>query len=158
MAYEEWMRRTALVGVALATVGCGAAAQDAGTTEPPTDLPAEITCETQYRPDAERPTGEERATLTVPRREDPLGAEEEVEFATMALLVTYTGEAPEGRTMSASVTGGDGEQLARHLYQFGEPQPQDITFAGGHGFTGLAYLSHDGAQLQYWCEAHADAG
>jgi hypothetical protein len=30
---------------------------------------------------------------------------------------------------------------------------QDVDFAGGHGFTGLLYVDHEGAQLQVWCAA-----
>jgi hypothetical protein len=131
-------------GVGLLAAGCGS-----GQSVASEELPAEITCDAFYRPDTGGGSGQEEATLTVARSDG--GAEESVEFDTMALSVTYVGDAPEGHTASVVVTGGDGEELSRHLYQFGDPPPQDISFSGEHGFTGLAYVTHGDAQLQYTC-------
>lgn len=138
---------------ALAT-GCGVAAgsEDDGLGEE-SDLPATVTCSALYRPDAEQAVGEERETLTVTRSGEPLGAMESAEFAEMTLAVTYIGEAPEGRTVTTVVTDPSGAELARTLYQIGDPALQNIEFAGGHGFTGLNYVTHGEAMLQFWCEA-----
>jgi hypothetical protein len=145
------MLGAALAGAAgLLAAGCGS-----GESVASEELPAEITCNAFYRPDTRVASGSEEASVTVERTDGVPGAEESAEFGTMALSVTYVGDAPEGRTASVVVTGGDGEELSRHLYQFGDPPPQDISFAGEHGFTGLAYVTHGDAQLQYTCTASA---
>jgi hypothetical protein len=83
----------------------------------------------------------------------PTGGAETVEFETMTLSVTYREDVPEGRTVELVVETAAGEPLARTLYQIGDVPLQDVGFAGGHGFTGLHYVSHAGAELQVWCQA-----
>ncbi|MFE3461138.1 hypothetical protein ACFXKD_26640 [Nocardiopsis aegyptia] len=149
MARGARVWRAALAGAAgFLAVGCASDGWVAAE-----DLPAEITCNTFYRPDAGSGVGQEKVTVTVERHDGVPGAEESVEFDTMGLSVTYVGDAPEGRVVWVVVTGEEGEELATQLYQFGVPPPQDISFIGNHGFTGLAYVTHGDAQLQYWCVA-----
>jgi hypothetical protein len=155
-------RGLAALGIlAVALAGCGA---DTGETsgEAPTGrddspaLPVAVECGTHYRPDATQLTGAEEPELRVERSGGPTGGAETVEFETMTLSVTYRGDAPEGRTVELVVETATGEPLARTLYQIGDMVVQDVAFAGGHGFTGLHYVSHAGAELQVWCQAVDD--
>jgi hypothetical protein len=135
----------------LALAGCGSDDTDAANTAGP-DLPDTISCGTQYRPEAEQMTDAESTTLTVERGDDLLGNRSTETFETMTLEVTYVGDAPEGHSVRIDVTTPDGASVHQALYQVGTPL-QDIRFAGGHGFTGLSYIYHDGALLQVWCDA-----
>jgi hypothetical protein len=157
------MRRglAALSVLAAVLAGCGADQGETGDEPPPVGddgpaLPAAVECGTQYRPDATQLTGAEEPELRVERSAGPTGSAETVEFETMTLSVTYRGDAPEGRTVELVVETTAGEPLARTLYQIGDTALQDVAFAGGHGFTGLHYVSHAGAELQVWCEAVDD--
>ncbi|HEX6419907.1 MAG TPA: hypothetical protein VFZ77_15505 [Acidimicrobiales bacterium] len=116
-------------------------------------LPAAVECGAQYRPDAEQLAGAEDATLRVERGDGAAGGSGTLAFDLMTLQVTYRGEAPEGRTVDLVVTTAAGEPLARTLYQVGGTALREVGFAGGHGFTGLHYVDHGGAQLQVWCTA-----
>jgi hypothetical protein len=138
-------------------VGCGGSQGTAGDGRDGSagGLPAAIECGTQYRPDAEQLAGAEEATLRVAQGDDPAGASGSLEFERMHLTVTYRGDAPEGRSVDLRIASSAGEPLARTLYQVGATGLGDVDFAGGHGFTGLHYVDHDGAQLQVWCGAAA---
>ena len=141
----------AVAGLAAAFAGCGD--DEAGGPGEGSGLPAAVECGTQYRPDAERMTGAEEPVLRVERSDGLAGSTGSLEFETMTLSVTYVAEAPEGRSVDLTVVSAAGEPLLRALYQIGDPPLEDIRFAGGHGFTGLHYVDHEGAQLQVWCEA-----
>lgn len=134
-----------------ASSGAGPDPADGGAG-PADNLPTAIECGTQYRPDAEQMTGAESPTLRVERTGDTAAVPTTHEFPTMSLEVTYTGDAPEGRTVRVDVTTAAGDLLARQLYQIGTPL-EEIAFAGDHGFTGLTYVHHGEAMLQVWCEA-----
>lgn len=121
------------------------------TTEPP--LPTSIECFTQYRPDAETLDGVEEPLLVVERQDGLIADGETLDFPTMKLTVTYHGEAPEGHTVTVSVAGQDGEGIVSTLYQVHGVDIADIDFSGGHGFTGLQYVSHGKALLQVSCSA-----
>jgi hypothetical protein len=154
------MRRglAALAVLAMVLAGCGAD-QGEGDDDSPPDrgdgpaLPVAVECGTQYRPDATQLTGAQEPELRVEPSAGSTGGAETVEFETMTLSVTYRGDAPEGRTVELVVQTAAGEPLTRTLYQIGDWALQDVAFAGGHGFTGLHYVSHAGAELQVWCEA-----
>ena len=154
----------AAVGVlAVVLAGCAADQVETGDESPPGGddgpaLPAAVECGTQYRPDATQPTGAEEPELRVERSAGPTGRAETVEFETMTLSVTYRGDAPEGRTVELVMETAAGEPLARTLYQIGYTALHDVAFAGGHGFTGLHYVTHAGAELQVWCEAVDQGG
>ena len=130
--------------VALAMAACSA-----GRSE----LPGSITCHTQYRPDAETLDGAREPSLTVARADGVGAPPQRLDFATLALEVTYQGAAPEGDHVAVVVTTADGEPLVRDLYQLGDGVDLRREFAGGHGFTGLQYVFHEQASLQVWCTA-----
>lgn len=127
-----------------------------GTATPVTDsggIPSRIDCVAYYRPlgnesvagASELPVGFDTAagagSATAP-------------FETMTFEAAYTGDDGfESPTLSLSVTDDAGEPLTSVLYQLGGVDLRDVQFAGGHGFTGLHYVDHDGAQLQFWCAA-----
>jgi len=136
----------------------GSVAAPAGDPTPATGadataLPSAIECGTQYRPDVEVITGAEEPTLRVERGGGLMGATETLTFATMALQVTYVDEQPEGRSVTVDVRNATGDVLVRTLYQLPAMDLASIDFAGGHGFTGLQYVSNGTAQLQVWCTA-----
>lgn len=116
-------------------------------------LPASIKCFTQYRPDAETLDGAEEPILVVEREDGLIAGGETLEFPTMKLTVTYHGEAPEGRSVSVSVAGEDGVTIVSTLYQLYGVNIADVDFSGGHGFTGLQYVSYGRALLQVSCSA-----
>ena len=130
-----------LVAVAMAA-GCGSDMVQA---------PASITCNTQYRPDADNLAGASEPSLTVDRVDDTGSRVQRLEFDTLALEVTYQGAAPEGNNVAVVVTTPDGAPLVRDLYQFADGSELRREFAGGHGFTGLQYVFHEAASLQVWC-------
>lgn len=113
--------------------------------------PSAVTCHTQYRPDDENLVGAREPSVTVERADDH-APPERLEFATLILEVAFQGDAPEGRNVTVVVTTTDGEPIVRDLYQFTDGTELTNEFSGGHGFTGLQYVSHDGASLQVWCE------
>jgi hypothetical protein len=138
--------RSAVLPLLLAAVvtACGSGASAA---------PAAITCHTQYRPDAETLTGAREPNVTVERADDLAQRPQTAEFETLTLQVAYQGDAPEGRNVSVVVSTPDGQPLVRDLYQFTDGGELSREFAGGHGFTGLQYVFHEGASLQVWCQA-----
>jgi hypothetical protein len=116
-------------------------------------LPAWIECGTQYRPDAETMVDAVEDDLRVEPSSGLRGDATTIEYETMTLAVAYVGDAPEGRNVTVEVTTSDGDPIVRDLYQIGEMRLTDVEFSGGHGFTGLQYVSHEEAMLQVWCEA-----
>jgi len=111
-------------------------------------------CGTQYRPHADSGAGAVEQTITV-RREDGVPVAEGLvhDFATMRFRASFLGDAPEGNTVLIAVTSTSDEPLVSVLYQLGDQAIGDVDFAGRHGFTGLHYVTHDGALLQFWCDA-----
>ena len=71
----------------------------------------------------------------------------------MSFAVRSFSHASEGDAVSVSVTSSDGDGLTSVLYQLGPFDLAEFSFSGGHGFTGLHYVEHEGAQLQFWCGA-----
>lgn len=134
-----------------AAAGCGSAQGDGAP------LPERVVCHAFYRAD-DTGAGQREETLELPRSDGLQGSERTVEFEEMSLTAVYRADAPEGRSVRVEVRGAEGADLATGLYQFGSPPPQDIAFVGGHGFTGLSYVHHGEAVLQYWCEAEGRPG
>jgi hypothetical protein len=130
--------------VAVGSAGCLSAAPGA---------PSSITCHTQYRPDEESLSGASEPSLTIERADDISPRPQRLEFATLTLEVAYQGDAPEGRNVTVVVTTTDGQPVVRDLYQFTDGTELGNEFAGGHGFTGLQYVFHEGSSLQVWCDS-----
>lgn len=74
-------------------------------------------------------------------------------YAAMSLSVAFIGDAPDGYVVNVNVAGVDGAPLFSALYQYGDGGGLRQNFVGGHGFTGLHYVYHGGAMLQFWCQA-----
>jgi hypothetical protein len=148
------MAETTPAPPALATTVPNVTTSDAHLTEPVTSLPDRIVCGTQYRPDADSLAGVDEPTIVVDR-EDGVEVAQGVsyDFPTMRFRVSFLGDAPEGRFVSIGVTSVDAQRLLSVLYQLGDQAIDDVDFAGGHGFTGLHYVIHDDALLQFWCDA-----
>ena len=77
----------------------------------------------------------------------------EIGFDTMSFAVSSFSDTGEGDAVRVAVTRADGTPLTSVLYQLGSFDLADVAFSGGHGFTGLHYVDHEGAQLQFWCGA-----
>jgi hypothetical protein len=144
MTSQRFVVLSLLVAV-LAGMGCGPAT-GAGT-------PSAITCHTQYRPDAETLTGSSEPSVTVQRADGVAARPERLDFATLTVEVAFHGDAPEGRKVTIAVMTTAGEPLVRNLYQLTDGTELTTDFAGGHGFTGLQYVFHEGSALQVWCES-----
>ena len=74
-------------------------------------------------------------------------------YAAMSLSVAFIGDAPDGYVVNVNVAGVDGAPFFSALYQYGDGGGLRQNFVGGHGFTGLHYVYHGGAMLQFWCQA-----
>jgi hypothetical protein len=133
----------------LAIAACGA---DSGAGDA-TGLPSTIECGVYYRPLGDASTEDSVDHTVSLETVDGGAAEQSVEFDTMSLAVRSFSDAGEGDAVSVSVTSSDGEALTSVLYQLGSFDLADVAFAGGHGFTGLHYVDHARAQLQFWCSA-----
>jgi hypothetical protein len=134
-----------LLSVVAAITGCASGAERAA--------PSSLMCHTQYRPDEESLAGASEPTLTVARVDGATSRPARVDFETLTLEVTYQGDAPEGRNVAIVVSTTNGDPLVRNLYQYTDGAELTTAFAGGHGFTGLEYVFHEGSMLQVWCEA-----
>ena len=134
-----------VVSVVVASTACTSGAARAA--------PSSLTCHTQYRPDAESLAGSREPSLTVERVDGLTPQPARIEFETLTLEVTFSGDAPEGRNVVIAVSTTDGDPLVRNLYQYTDGAELTTAFAGGHGFTGLEYVFHEGSSLQVWCAA-----
>jgi hypothetical protein len=135
----------------LAIGGCGGSTPDDGGDAG--GLPSVITCGVYYRPrgDASTEGAVEQSVALQPAGAGT--AEQTVEFGRMSFAVRSISDAGEGDAVSLSVSSSDGVVLTSVLYQLGSFDLADVAFSGGHGFTGLHYVDHEGAQLQFWCSA-----
>lgn len=126
----------------------------ASCTSATRELPDEITCTVQYRPDASSNIGTETSQLLLPLVGNSTPAvREELVLGTFLLSGSYVGEAPDGRGVSLAVTDREGQLLTRMLYQLEDAASLQSRFAGGHGFTGLHYARSGDAELQIFCTA-----
>jgi hypothetical protein len=145
-----------LAAVPVMVAGCGADGTGSEDPQPPraaSSTPDAIRCGTQYRPNAENLVGVEEPDLLVERVDDMNAEPVRHEFATMTVEVTFQGEAPEGNDVVVVVETSEGREILRSLYQFTTGSELRTDFSGGHGFTGLNYVSHGAASLQVWCRA-----
>jgi hypothetical protein len=125
----------------------------AGCAAGPQQLPAEITCTTQYRPDFGGSAGEEAAQLVLPRVDGPAANRQELSTGTFRLSGSYLGDAPDGRAVSLAISNAEGAMIASLLYQLEDDSSLASRFSGGHGFTGLHYFRDGDAELQLYCTA-----
>jgi hypothetical protein len=142
-----------------------AQAQPDDADEPPVDVPADappgrtIACTFYHRPDfelssepdlSEVPEGEEEILLIPPNEDRALA------LGQMTLSGYYSSDTFEGSSFNLRATAGETQVLGA-LYQFSRTLPMN-QFAGGHGFTGLLYLTHpsDGGNYQAFCESRSD--
>ncbi len=143
-----------VVGVFVIAVGCSSDSDDSSFERPTIEIPAAIECGTQYRPVDSDQSEWEMPTLRVEPTDNHLDPPASLEFENMTLEVSYvSGEPRSIPSVSVQVlTGSDGDGT-HTLYQLGDSMPQEVSWAGGHGFTGLQYVDFEGASLQVWCEA-----
>lgn len=117
-------------------------------------IPSQIACTAYYRPFGDASVEgavEQPVVLDVVGSGSPSG---DAVFDTMSFRVGYFGpETDDTPSITLSVTASDGTPLASVLYQLGGVDLAVVQFVGGHGFTGLHYVDHEGAQLQFWCSA-----
>lgn len=143
------------VGVLMA--GLSACSDDSTSSESAVDgtddleLPATVECGTQYRPDAESLADAEERTITVERPSGLDSTQANASFAELRFEIVYRG-GPDGRSVSIVVSSPAGREIERVLYQLAGMDALP-SFPGGHGFTGLHYVSAGAAQLQWWCDA-----
>ncbi|NCF68675.1 MAG: hypothetical protein GWP61_22170 [Chloroflexi bacterium] len=132
-----------LAGIFLA--GCGASTQSGSRAEL-------ITCHTAYRSDVGRPI--EREDTFVFRDVDE---QQEILYEELALHGQYgSGEMDNERALRLWVTmSGESDPILVQLYQLPQDSGPQNQFVGGHGFSGLIYVTHpvSGAEMQFWCEA-----
>ena len=136
----------------MAIAACGDDS-DAGDGGDATGLPSAITCGVYYRPLGDASTDGAIERTVALATADGGAAEQSTEFDTMSFAVRSFSDAGEGDSVSVSVATSDGTALTSVLYQLGSFDLADVAFSGGHGFTGLHYVDHEGAQLQFWCGA-----
>ena len=125
--------------------GCGGAAE----TAPKAEL---ITCHTAYRGDGGRPI-EREDTLVFTDADE----QQELSYQELVFHGQYSsGELDGERALRLWVTmSGKSEPVLVQLYQLQLGSGPQNQFVGGHGFSGLIYVTHpiSGAELQFWCEA-----
>ena len=135
-------------------LGCSA---DDGTGPDGGSLAGQVRCSFYYRASNEfsggTPQGnevdfEERTLDVAPNGDDSatLGA--------LTLSVGYDDDEFEGAAVYVGVEAGD-TRLFRSLYQLRHRELPENQFVGGHGFTGLIYLTHpsEGGDYQLICES-----
>ncbi|ADD40813.1 hypothetical protein [Stackebrandtia nassauensis] len=137
---SRWFSYGAMVIAVLSLAACGG--EPDVSKKPADESPEAVVCEVG---------GDFSGSVTA---EATSGAAEEdwegEDFGPMNLVVVYLESPTESDAVTVVVRDGDGEELTRNLYQIDTPL-DEIEFEGGHGFTGLHYVNHDDAQLQYWC-------
>lgn len=95
--------------------------------------------------------GDYSGTVTAKRTHGATEGDQGKEFGPMRLAVQYLESTGEGTAVTVVVTDSGDRELTRVLYQIGTPL-DEVEFQGGHGFTGLHYVTHKDRQLQFWCE------
>jgi hypothetical protein len=81
------------------------------------------------------------------------GEQASASLADIALDVHYLSDAFEGSSVSVRAAF-DGKALVSWLFQLSTSSPPKNQFVGGHGFTGLVYLTHPTKEgdYQFMCE------
>jgi len=170
-APEGALRRVRIVGlVASLLVGCDASAGSVDDTRGPQDdallpeqvVPVTLRCQFFYRESNEPGPGESDDDPKFVHTEKVLsvaaGQQNEVTLGKVTLRAAQNGEKAAGGAFNIFASA-DGRQLASWLYQFDLADPPRDQFVGGHGFTGLVYLTHPtaGGDYQFMCSAIRDA-
>ena len=127
-----------------------AACQGAGETAVP--RADSITCHTAYRSGVSVPI-ESEDTLSFSDED----SQQTLDYTDLVFHAQYSsGEFDHERALILRVTEqGETEAFTSQLYQLTAGSGPQNQFAGGHGFTGLNYVTHTttGAELQIWCTA-----
>lgn len=114
-------------------------------------VPQRIDCTTYYRPLGDAGIeGAVEETLTLDTGSGEMVATSDIHFPTMSFRASWL---DEDQSVLLAVTTADESQLTSVLYQAAGVDLTAIQFVGGHGFTGLHYVDHEGAQLQFSCTA-----
>ena len=110
-------------------------------------LDGEFRCSFFFRESSEQPSFEEQV-LAIPPNQDVVAT-----LGKLDLKARFSSDQFEGNAFSLSVAAGE-TSVWSALYQFGDTLPEN-QFAGGHGFTGLIYLTHpsEGGDYQLFCES-----
>jgi hypothetical protein len=147
------------VGLALVSLGLSLLA---GSCSPPaaaqgSGRPAAVECKLFWRASNEVGPGESPGDPKFQFQERVARAEPgkpaQASLADVTLSVSYTADEFEGSSVSVGAAF-DGKPLVTSLYQLERSPPPRNQFAGGHGFTGLVYLSHPtkGGDYQFICQ------
>lgn len=154
----------AAVGVLAVAVVFAACGEDSPSSSPsssstvPASVPAGqtrlLSCMAYYRPLGDASTeGAIEQTVELEAQPGSMLSERSADFDTMSFTVAYSGSEFEGESVLVYVFDEEQNVLTQALYQAGLDELAGIDFVGGHGFTGLHYVNHEGAQLQFWCSA-----
>jgi hypothetical protein len=121
-------------------------------TSAPDGQPRLLTCTAYYRPLGDVSTeGAIEQTVELEAQPGMLMSEQSAEFDTMSFTVAFSGSEFEAESVLLYVFDSERNVLTQVLYQSGLDELAGIDLVGGHGFTGLHYVNHEGAQLQFWC-------
>ena len=125
--------------------GCSGAIE----TVPKAEL---ITCHTAYRGNVGRPIEHEDNLIFTNSDE-----QQSLSYDELAFHAHYSaGELDGERALRVWVTeNGESDPLIVQLYQLPQNSGPQNQFVGGHGFSGLIYVTGPvgKAELQFWCEA-----
>ena len=112
--------------------------------------PGSISCTLYYRPAATEAYPEhEEAVVQVNANE-----QKSASLGKLQLTLSYTDTAWDGASASVGVAADD-LRLMSSLFQFERGERPVNQFHGGHGFTGLIYLTHptEGGDYQLVCKS-----
>jgi hypothetical protein len=115
--------------------------------DPARNIPASIECQVVYQSLTGEKLGDSKFSVV---RGGDLG----LELDDLKFTVTFKGDEFEGWTISIQITEkANGKQLVSHLFQLDSNQAVINQFLGGHGFTGLVYVTpvDKNRELQYFC-------
>lgn len=114
--------------------------------------PQQITCHLAYRPNTGSRITQEDTIVIENKNTDLQQTIGEFNFNILYLDGSMGGE----RSLRLSVTPTNGtNEITAHLYQLPQHNGPSNQFIGGHGFTGLTYVTDvvSNAELQFWCTA-----
>lgn len=137
--------RTVNLGLLCVSAVCAAACQQAQAADP-----GSISCTFYYRPAATEEYPEHEESVV----EVSANEKKSTTLGELELELSYSDEPPEGAYARVAVTA-DEKQLMASLYQFESGERPVNQFLGGHGFTGLIYLTHptEGGDYQLICKS-----
>lgn len=159
------LERTMLLIALFASVGCNAepgAELDGGTGGEAgggaggeaNEGPSRVRCEFFFRESNEDDPPEPPSEFVSATLEVGANGSGSAGLGLLTFSVSYSDDEFEGASVSIVVTAND-EPLSRFLYQFPDRELPDNQFDGGHGFTGLVYLTHpvQGGDYQLFCNS-----